>query len=162
MVHLPAALAARPTLHRPPVPTPFVNETIGDDGASTVSFRYINPERARECGQRGLCGLCGTPHGPLMALLGGSLAAAVGVYADPPMHPACVESALSLCPYLRTQRHSAQDKPHLWVLGVTDGVSMTETPDGVLFTPNPFQSCRYFRYRDGLLTEDHEMTRSPT
>lgn len=162
MIDLPASLAARTALHPARGLVPFVNETIGDDGASMVSFRYINPERARECGRRALCGLCGTPHGPLIALLGGSLAAMVGMYADPPMHPACAEAALARCPHLRVQGHSAQGKPDLWVLGITDGVTMHEVGDGVLFSPDPFQACRYFRYRDGVLTEDHDMTRSPT
>jgi hypothetical protein len=160
-VDLPPSLAARPKLARSQVPAPYVNETVGGDGTSMVSFRFINPDRARECGQRSLCGLCAAPHGPLRALLGGAFAAAVGLYADPPMHPSCAEAALLLCPHLRVRSHSRDGKPHMWVLGVTDDVTMHEVGDGVLFSPAAFHTCRYFRYRDnGLLTEDLDMTRS--
>lgn len=149
-------------LARPRVPAPYVNEHVGSDGTITIDFRFIDPERARECGRRSLCGLCATPHGPLRAVLGGSFAAAIGVYADPPMHPSCAEAALRLCPHLRVQAHTRDGKPEVWVLGITDDVTMHEVGDTVVFSPNAFHACRYFRYHDGLLTEDHDRTRSVT
>src|SRR6195952_1681528 len=99
-VSLPSRLADRPVDDEHGLPIPFVNTY--DDG--THDFRTPNRRRSIQCALSRLCGMCGLSLEYDIAFLGGPKAAESRSFTDPPMHVACAEASLELCPHLH--RHS--------------------------------------------------------
>ena len=97
---LPAGLAQRPMHPRLRRPIPVVN--VHPDG---IDFRSVNHEQARACAESGWCGLCGRDLEDQIAFLGGPKSAEARIYADPGMHPACAEAAVTLCPHIAIRHH---------------------------------------------------------
>ena len=175
-LQLPAALAERPIDPAFDLPVPFVNEF--DDGS--YDFGAINRRRSIQCALSRLCGMCGTSLEYDIAFLGGPKAAESRSYTDPPMHVACAEAALALCPHLA--RHAttpenraspegerrrlrpgvttadlfAGDRPSEWVLYLTHNFEIERaTAEGgglvLVFHPGaPFQERRFRFERDAM------------
>ncbi len=168
---LPYGLSTRPVDPRRGLPIPAVNAY--PDGE--VDFISINGAKAMELAVRGRCGLCGLPMSGRAAFLGGPKAAEAGLYSDPPMHEACAEAALTLCPHIarpharraseRRREHDAthavgfsDEKPSEWVLLVCDGYGSAFAPavDGgvvPIFVAGEVLHARRFGYQEGVLAE---------
>jgi hypothetical protein len=170
---LPPDLADRPYDAELGLPIPFVNEF--DDGSH--DFGAINRRRSIQCALSRLCGMCGTSLEYDIAFLGGPKAAESRSYTDPPMHVACAEAALVLCPHLA--RHTAPrapvegerrrlrpgvttadmfagDRPEEWVLYLTHNFEIERaTAEGgglvLVFHPGaPFAERRFRFLPDGM------------
>jgi hypothetical protein len=176
---LPAALADRPVDDEHGLPIPFVNTY--DDG--THDFRAPNRRRSIQCALSRLCGMCGLSLEYDIAFLGGPKAAESHSFTDPPMHVACAEAALQLCPHLAAhttppeQRAGgdaegkrrlrpgvttadlfAGDRPSEWVLFITHNFEIERaTAEGgglvLVFHPGPASAERHFRFEDGVMRE---------
>ncbi|MFJ2866864.1 hypothetical protein [Kitasatospora sp. NPDC087314] len=170
LTNLPPALAARPRDEKRGLPIPVVNM---HDGA--VDFVTLNGEASLRLALADRCSLCGEPLTGPAAFLGGPMSAQTGYYSDPPMHEACAEAALTLCPHIArpharraSERRVAEDssvpvgftveKPEEWVMVVASGYLVCSTPaDGgglvPLFLVRDRVRERRFGYQDGVLTE---------
>jgi ferredoxin len=148
-----------------------------EDG--TGDFIVTDSKRVEACARYKLCGVCGKPLGYWIAFLGGPASAdpEAGAYTDPPMHEACAEAALQLCPYIahpRVQRRSPlagvataepagwmEDKnPDGWVMVITRGFRVKRERDQrtgdliPLFRPAAgLRRERRFGYEGGRLAE---------
>jgi hypothetical protein len=177
---LPAALADRPIDAQYGMPVPFVYEFEADqtDG-SRYDFGAINRRRSIQCALSRLCGMCGTSLEYDIAFLGGPMAAESRSYTDPPMHVACAEAALRLCPHLarhETARTAEErggrrlrpgvttadlftnDRPSEWVLLITHNFEIERaTGEGgglvLIFHPGSKGTERRFRFADGRMAE---------
>ncbi|WP_328366639.1 hypothetical protein [Micromonospora zamorensis] len=168
---IPPSLAARPHDARRGLPIPPVN--IHPDptgGGSHVDFTTINTTTSTRLAVERRCSLCGEPMGYWVAFLGGSRAAELMRYADPPGHPECMSAALSLCPHLALGRHrraradrpgagiippgSHGDKPDRYLLGITRAYRTRFIPEHgfTVYLPAPFRTVRAYAYGpDGQL-----------
>ncbi len=175
---LPAALAERPLDDEHGLPIPFVNSY--DDG--THDFRAPNRRRSIQCALSRLCGMCGISLEYDIAFLGGPKAAESRSFTDPPMHVACAEAALQLCPHLaahstpREERSGepegkrrlrpgvttadlfAGDRPSEWVLYLTHNFEIERaTGEGgglvLVFHPGPSFGERRFGFENGAMRE---------
>src|SRR4051812_28715848 len=176
---LPADLADRPFDPEFGLPIPFVNEF--DDGS--YEFGAINRRRSIQCALSRLCGMCGTSLEYDIAFLGGPKAAESRAYTDPPMHVACAEAALHLCPHLHqhttppgdrsgdeseTRRRLRRgvttadlftaDRPSEWVLYLTHNFEIERaTAEGgglvLVFHPGASFAERHFRFESGSMRE---------
>ncbi|WP_371500349.1 hypothetical protein OG871_27705 [Kitasatospora sp. NBC_00374] len=110
-----------------------------------------------------------------VAFLGGPGSAEAGGYTDPPMHEACAEAALTLCPHIARQHARraserrvpegttvpagfAEAKPEEWVMVLTAGYRTGLVPaegGGVvpIFLPAEYVRKRRFGYEGGVLVE---------
>jgi hypothetical protein len=160
------------------LPIPFVNEF--DDGS--YEFGVINRRRSIQCALSRLCGMCGTSLEYDIAFLGGPKAAESRAYTDPPMHVACAEAALTLCPHLA--RHTTSradrdaegdsrrrlrpgvttadlftaDRPSEWLLYLTHNFEIERaTAEGgglvLVFHPGAAFAERRFRFEGGHMAE---------
>lgn len=128
---LPENMKQLPVHLRMGLPIPVINTF----GFNEHDFTTINTELATGLGQRRRCGLCSELLDGEAAFLGGGGSAEAGTYTDPPMHPACAEAAVQLCPHInrremkRAPDHRLKDgvmapgvmtldKPQLWVMKV--------------------------------------------
>jgi len=68
-----------------------------------LDFKVLDPARVEECATRSRCGVCGhrIRRGPI-AFIGP--ADGRRCFADPWMHPACAEQAMTQCPFLSGRR----------------------------------------------------------
>ncbi|WP_030237823.1 hypothetical protein [Streptomyces sp. NRRL S-350] len=171
LANLPERMPELPVDPRRRLPIPAVSQH-GD----FHDFTAINAEQGVRLAQQRRCSICGGDLGYWVAFLGGEQSFQRRGYADPPMHPACAEASLTLCPHIRLQRaRRASDshvmagattgegwveaKPQRWVLGITRSydVRMTAARGGgrvPVFRPAPFRSHRVFGYgQNGLITE---------
>ncbi|MBO1413197.1 hypothetical protein [Streptomyces sp. FH025] len=169
--HLPPALAARPRDEKRGLPIPAVN--VHDGGV--VDFVTLNGTAALRLAHGRRCSLCDEPLAGLAAFLGGPMSAEMGYYSDPPMHEACAQAALTLCPHIarpHARRASArrvaedtsipvgftEEKPEEWVMVIASGYLVGATPaegGGLvpLFVVRDRIRERRFVYQDGVLTE---------
>ncbi|MFJ4189407.1 hypothetical protein [Kitasatospora sp. NPDC089509] len=170
---LPPGLAERPRDPRRGLPIPVVNER--PDG--TPDFVVLNGEKALRMASLHRCSLCGLPLGGPAAFLGGPVSAKTGHYSDPPMHEACAEAALTLCPHIArpharraSERQLPDDvtvpvgftleRPEEWVMVIATayyvGIAPAEDGGAVpLFVVDQRDRERRFGYADGVLTEHH-------
>jgi hypothetical protein len=176
---LPPALAERPLDEEHGLPIPFVYEY--DDGSH--DFGVINRRRSIQCALSRLCGMCGTSLEYDIAFLGGPKAAESRSFTDPPMHVACAEVAIELCPQLhrhnttRADRDAEDgeprrrlrpgvttadlftaDRPSEWVLYLTHNFEIERaTAEGgglvLVFHPGVAFAERRFRFEDGSMRE---------
>ncbi|WP_406205372.1 hypothetical protein OH807_30740 [Kitasatospora sp. NBC_01560] len=168
---MPPGLAARPRDERRGLPIPAVNEQ--PDG--TADFVSINGQVALNLAVKGCCSLCTLRLEGPAAFLGGPRAADAGWYSDPPMHEACAQAALLLCPHMAHQharRASAgrtpagtavpvgfsEAKPDEWVMVLAaDYYSALAPAEGggvaPVFIVGERLAERRFSYQDGVLTE---------
>ncbi|MFF4819874.1 hypothetical protein ACFY2K_35460 [Kitasatospora sp. NPDC001309] len=171
LTNLPPALAARPRDEKRGLPIPVVN--MHDGGA--VDFVTLNGTAALRVALANRCSLCDEPLAGPAAFLGGPMSARTGCYSDPPMHEACAQAALTLCPHIArpharraSERSLTQDsavaigftleKPEEWVMVVSSGYLVGATPaegGGLvpLFLVRGRMRERRFVYQDGVLTE---------
>jgi hypothetical protein len=98
------------------------------------------------------------------AFLGGPHAAELMRYADPPGHPECMISAVTLCPFVAIGRHrrargdrpgagmmppgSHGDKPDRFLLGITRAYRTRFIPEHgyTVYFPAPFKTVRVYVY----------------
>ncbi|MFB7126229.1 hypothetical protein [Kitasatospora sp. NPDC056273] len=168
---LPPALAARPRDEKRGLPIPVVN--MHDGGV--VDFVTLNGTAALRLALAKQCSLCDEPLAGPVAFLGGPMSAEAGHYSDPPMHEACAQAALTLCPHIARpharragERRVAEDasipvgfteeKPEEWVLVIASGYLVGAVPaegGGLvpLFVVRDRMRERRFGYQDGALTE---------
>ncbi|MFJ6776798.1 hypothetical protein ACIQOV_38560 [Kitasatospora sp. NPDC091257] len=167
---LPPALAARPRDEKRGLPIPVVNM---HDGA--VDFVTINGTVALRLALGRRCSLCDEPLAGPAAFLGGPKSAESGYYSDPPMHEACAQAALMLCPHIArpharraSERRLIEDasipvgfteeKPEEWVMVIASGYIVGSTPAEsgglvpLFLVPDRIRERR-FGYQDGVLTE---------
>src|SRR5689334_6324150 len=94
---LPPGLAARPRDPRRGLPIPPVSlhpdPTTGAEDAM-VDFTTVNMATATGLAADRLCSLCGQPIGYWVAFLGGTRAAALMRYTDPPACPPFISTTL--------------------------------------------------------------------
>ncbi|MFB8235508.1 hypothetical protein ACFC58_03060 [Kitasatospora purpeofusca] len=167
---LPAGLAARPRDERRGLPIPIVNEHDGQ-----VDFVTLNGETALRLACLGRCSACGRPFTGPAVFLGGPLSARTGHFSDPPMHEACAEAAIWLCPHIaRPNARRAGgwrvtpdasvpvgftlERPEEWVMVVASsyevGVVTAEGGGRVpLFLVGRRLRERRFGYQEGALAE---------
>lgn len=158
---LPACLEGRPVDERRGLPIPFVHQA--DDGRH--DFTVLLAERVYECVNKQVCSQCGKPLGYWMAFLSGPVSAGTRAFTDPPMHPDCAEAAIMLCPHMnrvamkravnrtisgevaKSNPGAIIEHPGVWVICVTRGYSMTQTPDGnaLLFLARTFRRMHGYR-----------------
>ena len=182
---LPPDLADRPVDEEYGLPVPFVYEFEADqlDGRryhSRFDFGAVNRRRSIQCALNRICGMCGTSLEFDIAFLGGPKAAENHSYTDPPMHVACAEAALQLCPHLarHTTPRSAEesegrrrlrpgvttadlfaaDRPSEWVMLITHNFEIERaTAEGgglvLVFHPGPPETERRFRFEHGRMNE---------
>ena len=178
MTTMPDALAARPRDERRGLPIPPVN--VQDDGR--VDFTVINGRVGLEKARARICGLCDTSMQYWVAFLGGPQSARLRSYGDPPMHPACAEAALTLCPHIAIPHHKrasderherlagdgdvptihegwVEDKPQEWVLYITRDfeVHLSKADGGGIapvYLPRPAKTLRRFGYNDAGQIEE--------
>jgi hypothetical protein len=175
---IPARLAERPVDDESGLPIPFVNSY--DNGAH--DFRVVNSRRSIQCALSRLCGMCGISLEYDIAFLGGPKAAESRSFTHPPMHVACAQAALELCPHLA--RHAtppsdrdgdsdgrrrlrpgvttadlfAGDRPSEWVMYVTHNfeIERATAESGALvlvFHPGSPEVERHFRFESGSMHE---------
>lgn len=111
-VPIPPGLDQRPKDDRG-YPVTYV--TLLDPDTGKPDFTTISGEAILRCIQGDLCGLCGLPNGGNgfpYAFIGGPLSCEHQNFLDPPMHVACAEYAMQVCPHLaiKTSRYA---KPNL-------------------------------------------------
>jgi hypothetical protein len=108
-VPLPPGLDQRPKDARG-YPVTFV--TLIDPETGRPDFTTIDGAAILQCVQHDLCGLCGLEHDGPYAFIGGPLSCENHNFLDPPMHVACAEYAMQVCPHLAisTSRYA---KPNL-------------------------------------------------
>lgn len=128
---LPENMQTLPVHLRMGLPIPVINTF----GFNEHDFTTINTELSTGLAQRRRCGLCSEKLDDEAAFLGGPGSAMAGTYTDPPMHPACAEAAVQLCPHIsrkimkRAAEHRLRegvmapeamtlDKPEVWVMKV--------------------------------------------
>jgi hypothetical protein len=156
------------------LPIPPVNLHADPDGAGVhVDFTTINTTIATDLAVHRRCSLCGEPMRYWVAFLGGPRAAELMRYADPPGHPDCMTSALTLCPHIALARHrraradrpgggiippgSHGDKPDRYLLGITRSYRTRFIPEHgySVYFPAPFKTIHEYHYSpDGRLTTD--------
>ncbi|MEU8001558.1 hypothetical protein AB0B66_10395 [Catellatospora sp. NPDC049111] len=162
---LPVRLAGRPFDQRRQLPVPYVNE----HGPGSYDFAVVNGRRAVECAREQLCGACGHFITRQLTFVGGLANLLHNTYTDPPMHTACTDAALQLCPFLARPRRRPRpttatampagyrdlDRSRPLAVAITDGYAtrLTATADGVLleFHPEPWQALHVFAYTDAGL-----------
>ena len=167
MYTMPVDLAARPMNIHWKLPIPFTAEA--PDG--THSFVAIDATRVVECAMKRLCGACGKPLDYWIAFIGGPISAETRRYADPPMHVACAEAVMTLCPHIalkRTKRACGarvpedahmppgfnMKKPDRWIIGITRDFDSEIDRNHVAFLAFPFKRTREYVYNnEGRLTE---------
>ncbi|WP_051740040.1 hypothetical protein [Kitasatospora sp. MBT66] len=163
---LPAEITALPRDPRNGLPIPAVNR-FGD----SHDFTTVNGAEALRLGAERCCGVCTRPLAELVAFIGGTKAAEARTFSDPPMHPACAEAAITLCPHIArsharraSERRAvsnplkpttasgwSEDKPELWIIGLTRHyrIEIRPTADGdrvAVFVAHPFTNQRTFGY----------------
>ena len=105
---MPPGVAARPRDPRG-FPITFVT-LIQQDG--TADFTTIDGQKILRCVNERLCGLCGVgfwdDETNIVAFIGGPLSCEHRNFLDPPMHVACAEYAMQVCPHIAidTSRYS--------------------------------------------------------
>lgn len=126
----PPALAARP--HHGGFPIPFITAIV--DGRP--DFKVHDQALRASCATRGLCQLCGTEmEGGEMAFVGFPRSIERRVFGEPPAHPACLDYAFSVCPWLAGRGWAEGWEEKARVAGIT--VAPTPAPAevmGVLYT----------------------------
>ncbi|WP_188299199.1 hypothetical protein [Streptomyces sp. CBMA156] len=171
LARLPERMPELPVDPRRKLPIPAVSQH-GD----SHDFTAINGEQSLWLAQQRRCAICGGDLGYWVAFLGGEKTFQLRGYSDPPMHPACAEASLTLCPHLRLERarrasenHALagattgagwmEAKPQRWVLGITRSYDILMSPARgggqiPMFRPAPFKAHRVFGYGpDGWITE---------
>lgn len=68
------------------------------------SFQVIDQAKWLNLAKTRACGLCGQPLDRQMAFVGGPVSHKSRFFTDLPMHRACAEYALQVCPYLAAPR----------------------------------------------------------
>ncbi len=115
-----------------PVPVIILKDKNGDH-----HFKMNNDVVVEQCIKDKTCTICGNPLGTDMWMIGGPMSAfhPNGAYIDAPVHKACGEYALQVCPYLAVSTYSG--KPvKIPEGGVFDNmlfVNPTQSPDRVPF-----------------------------
>ena len=129
LIAMPPEVAARPRDKRG-LPILFTSE-IEDDG--TPNFRVSDGRKVAECAKKQLCGVCGQKLGYWIAFIGGPMGCENRCFADPPMHRACAEYALNVCPYLATKadRSLALQAKHGDEFAANDPTLIVEKPSKV-------------------------------
>jgi hypothetical protein len=137
-IAMPPEVAARPRDKRG-LPTLFTS-LIEPDG--TPNFRVSDGDKVFLCAKKRLCGVCGTRIGYWMAFISGPMGCENRCFADPPMHRACAEYALAVCPYLATKadRSAALQAEHGDEIRRNDPTAIHEKPDKIgLFVTRGYQ-----------------------
>lgn len=65
-----------------------------------IDIRVLDPVLIVEAGRRKLCSICGQALDYWVWFLGGPRDVAQRGFAEPPMHRACLDYAIAVCPYL--------------------------------------------------------------
>ena len=95
---LPLGIAALPRDNRG-YPVTFVTLI---DAQGKPDFTTIDAAKIMRCINEQVCGLCGVIlHGPV-AFIGGPNSCEHRNFFDPPMHPACADYAMQVCPHIAT------------------------------------------------------------
>lgn len=169
--NLPASMTRLPVEIRRGLPVPLVNTF----GFQEHDFTTVDGNIALKLAERQRCGICGDPF-EVAAFLGGPQSADTKAYSDPPMHEACAEAAITLCPHIArknmrraTDNHVRQDaitpqnmtldKPAGWVMYVANDYRIfIDGPEGqqtAFYVPGDSLYLRTWRYNDGgQLVED--------
>jgi hypothetical protein len=147
------------------LPVPVINTF----GFQEYDFTSINGELSTGLAQRHLCGLCSEKMEDEVAFLGGPQSADTRAYTDPPMHPACAEAAVQLCPHInrrnmkRAPEHRLREgalspeqmtlvKPGVWVMLVV------AVDDYRITLVNPKSPERFIMYVPGTEVRRREWT----
>lgn len=126
---LPESMKKLPVHIKMGLPIPIINTF----GFNQADFTTIDGELATGLAQRHMCGMCAERMTDEVAFLGGSKSCDARAYTDPPMHPACAEAAVALCPHInrRTMKRAPDhrlkpgvmapkemtlNKPETWVM----------------------------------------------
>ena len=116
------------------LPVPFV---VLKDNKGQHHFKINDTLKVNRCFAEGLCSICGKALGHNMWLIGGPMSAfhEDGAYIDPPMHYACAEYALKVCPYLAVSTYNNKQTVEDMVKGFDHMmfVNHTQTMDRVPF-----------------------------
>ncbi|MBB2943244.1 hypothetical protein FB565_002957 [Actinoplanes lutulentus] len=169
---MPASLAARPRDERRNLPIPPVNihPALGGSTFARVDFTTINTVSSTELAAARSCSLCAEPMGYWVAFLGRPRTAELMRFTDPPGHPGCMRSALTLCPHIAIARHrraradrpgagvipagSHGDKPTGWTLGITRQYRIVPAQGFTVYLPAPFRTTQTYLYGpDGHLSD---------
>jgi hypothetical protein len=150
------------------LPIPVINNF----GFNQADFTTIDGELATGLAQRYRCGMCAERMTDEAAFLGGSQSCDTRAYTDPPMHPACAEAAVALCPHInrRTMKRAPDHrlkpgvlspeemvltKPTTWVMlvvAVEDYQITIHGKDGeqkyILYVPGREMRRREWVYND--------------
>lgn len=78
-------------------PLPFFAARIGD-GQRTPAV--ADRRKAELCAKKRWCWICGQPIQSTVCFIAGPNACAAGRFSDGPMHPACAEFSVQVCPYM--------------------------------------------------------------
>jgi hypothetical protein len=136
-VEMPPRVAARPRDKRG-YPILFTSAVI--DGVP--DFRISSLDAVLRAAEESLCGVCGQRLDYWLVFIGGPVAVANRAFGDPPMHRACAEYALAVCPYLATKadRSQALQAKHGELLRKYDPTMIREKPSRLaLYTTRGFR-----------------------
>ena len=130
---LPEGLAARPRDVRRGLPIPPVSlhpDPVTGSEDVLVDFTTVNTATSTRLAADRLCSLCGQHIGYWVAFIGGTRAAELMRYTDPPTCPPCAHAAIRLCPYIAVGRHrrARADRPGAGI--VPPGASPTNPTRG--------------------------------
>jgi hypothetical protein len=73
-------------------------------------FRAIDTERALDCYNRKLCGVCGRPLRAMSYFIGGDGCKRSHFFLDPAMHFKCAEFSANICPFISGKREGYSER----------------------------------------------------
>ena len=161
-IEIPSRLAARPRDARGyPIPATVL---IGQDGKP--DFRVTDLQRWLRAVRLKHCALCDQPLGRHLAFVGGPLSHESRYFTDLPMHRACAEYALSVCPYLaaptafkyasklpqhegfetRMEAAVSPERPAIFFLGISRGYQVVKSEEGLFVRASPWTEVQWWRH----------------
>lgn len=100
---LPSRMRSLPVHEGWPIPF-FVGRVNG-----VLDLRVSDPRKAKACGKRRLCWVCGQALEPVITFIGGPISVDNMTFSDGPMHEECSTCALRICPYLAVTSRDRRD-----------------------------------------------------
>lgn len=162
-VETPAGIQAMPKDARG-YPVPHTVKWINGE----PDFRVIDIDKWRHAVVHRECGVCGQQLGEQIAFVGGPLSMRNRLFTDLPMHQACAEYALKVCPFiamptfgflkehagvkqgeLQVISAASSERPTQFGLGLTDGYQVARVQgmeDDIFVYANEFSSVQWWRH----------------
>jgi hypothetical protein len=131
---------------------------------AVVDFTTVNMATSITLAAERRCSLCSEPCGYWVAFVGGTRAAELMRYTDPPACPPCAHAAIQLCPYIVVGRHrraradrpaagivpvgASPTKPDAWVVGITRSFRSVFLADQgfTVYLPARFRTTHTYQY----------------